>query len=73
MSIAPPPKKKALDLAPVAAPKPLSKSGESKGKPLNFSVSPEFKRQFKAYAASRDESMVEILIRAVTREMEGEG
>lgn len=74
MRIAPPPKKKpkALDLAPVASPKPLSKVSEGGKILLNFSVSPEFKRRFKSYAAGRDESMVEVLIRAITKEMEGD-
>ncbi|MGL5589046.1 MAG: hypothetical protein ACRDDI_13415 [Aeromonas veronii] len=73
MSIPPPPKKKqqkALDLAP---PKPLTKKPEGNYTPLSFKVSPEFHRQFKMYAAAQGEKMVEIMIRAVTKEMEGEG
>lgn len=70
--IKPPPAKKArtLDIAPVATVAPLTKREDGALTPINFKVSPEFKRLFKTYAASKDESMVEVLIRAVTREME---
>lgn len=67
--IKPPPKKKpiALDLAPV---KPLTVRDDKATSPLCFKVSPEFHRQFKAYAASRGEAMIDVLLRAVTKEMQ---
>lgn len=68
MSIKPPPKK-ALQLdVPVV--RPLTVKDDKATSPLCFKVSPEFHRQFKAYAAGRGEKMIDVLIRAVTKEME---
>lgn len=74
--IKPPPVKKKLVLDVPSEPaqtKPLTKQADGALAPLNFKVSPEFKRKFKAYAALNDEAMVDILVRAISREMERNG
>ena len=54
--------------APVAA--PLTPVEDVALVPLNFRVSPDFRRRFKVYAAQSGRSMVEIMQEAVEREMQ---
>ncbi|MGL5285924.1 MAG: ribbon-helix-helix domain-containing protein [Aeromonas sp.] len=73
MSIKPPPKRAAaivIDTAPV---KPLTVKDESSLTPINFKVSPEFRRTLKMYAAETDQSMTDIVVRAVNELIQREG
>ena len=42
----------------------LSKASSHKNVGFSFSVSPEFKREFKLYAARKDLTMIDVLIKA---------
>jgi hypothetical protein len=67
LNIAPPPTKpkgtkgSPVHIEPSAN---LSKKGAAEGVLINFRVSPEFRREFKAEAVDKDISMTELLYRA---------
>lgn len=78
MSIPPPPKRdavnhKALSLAgslsTVKPQRPLTAREDGTLVPLNFKVSPEFKRKLKLFAAENDVSMVDAMMTALTAYM----
>ncbi|APU00794.1 hypothetical protein [Aeromonas phage Asp37] len=77
MAIPPPPKKvdrnlKALSLASLAdAPaKAITAREDSALTPLNFKVSPEFRRRLKLYCVENDLTMVEFMMDTLNRAME---
>lgn len=55
---------------PAKAPKPITASADDDLKPLNFKVSPEFKRRFKMYAIENDTTMVELMVSTMTKLMD---
>lgn len=74
--IKPPPPKRKLALEPLTVsvkPKPLTKKEDGGNVLLNFSVTPEFKRKLKTYAASKDLSMVDVLKAAIDDYIEKDG
>jgi hypothetical protein len=47
--------------APDTATRAADDEGEGRGTPLNFRVSPVFRREFKTYAAQHDMKLIELL------------
>lgn len=78
MAIAPPPARnpKALTMsldAALKAPaevKPITAREDNALAPLNFKVSPEFKRRLKMYCVENDLTMVEFMMGTLNRAME---
>lgn len=82
MSNIPPPPKRTenaklaalkFDVEPKAKPvKAITAANGGSLVPLNFKVSPEFRRKFKMYALENDTSMVDIFVTQMNRLMEND-
>lgn len=82
MSIAPPDRKPGnsklaalgnIDLEPKPTTRPLTAREDGTLVPLNFKVSPEFKRRLKLFAVENDVSMVDAMMTAVNAYMGEKG